>query len=213
MHRYRHWKLRSPLTIAAILLFSASIQDSRGQTAQPDAASAAPQPRQTIHFDPAKSKVSWSVHGTTHTVNGVFQLKGGLITFNPATGVADGEMLVDVSSADSGNSTRDGKMKSQVLEAQKYPTVFFHPTMISGTLKPGSSRQATVDGTLNIHGVDHPLTASVAIDTQGTNVIVKTKFEIPYVAWGMRDPSYFIFRFSKQVEVEVTAQGTVEAAP
>lgn len=167
----------------------------------------------TIHLDPAATKITWVLHSTTHTVNGTFQLKGGLITFNPATGVADGELLVDVATGASGSTTRDNKMKTQVLEPQKYPTAFFHPTLVTGALKEGATQHLTVAGTLNIHGADHPMTLKVDADLTGAAVSAKTSFVVPYVAWGMRDPSVFLFRVAKQVEVSVSATGTVENLP
>jgi polyisoprenoid-binding protein YceI len=167
----------------------------------------------TIHLDAGKSKIEWVLHDTIHTVNGTFQLKGGLITFNFATGVADGELLVDVSTGASGNATRDNKMKTQVLETQKFPTAFFHQTMVTGAIRPGTTQQLTVQGTLNIHGADHPITLKVDVKADGSMVTATTHFAIPYVAWGMRDPSIMLIHVGKQVDVTVIAQGTVEKTP
>jgi polyisoprenoid-binding protein YceI len=185
---------------------------ARAQTA-PVLAEPAKSQQMTIHLDPAKSKIEWVLKDTVHTVNGTFQLKGGLITFNLATGVADGELLVDVATGASGNATRDNKMKTQVLETQKYPTAFFHPTLVTGTMKPGTTQQLTIQGTLNIHGTDHPLTLRADVKSDGSMVTATTHFAVPYVAWGMRDPSIMLIHVSKQVDVTVIAQGSVEKTP
>lgn len=188
-----------------------------GQSAAPPDPTAKPH-QMTIHLDPAKSKIEWVLHDSLHTVNGTFQLKGGLITFNLATGVADGELLVDVATGASGNATRDNKMKTQVLESQKFPTAFFHPTLVTGASKlgtagPGTTQQLTIKGTLNIHGADHPLTLKADVKADGSILTATTHFAIPYVAWGMRDPSIMLVRVSKQVDVTVIAQGAIEKAP
>jgi polyisoprenoid-binding protein YceI len=167
----------------------------------------------TIRLDAANTKIDWLVRGAVHNVKGTFQLKGGLITFNAATGVADGELLVDVATGQSGNATRDNKMKTLVLEAQKYPTAFFHPTLVTGAIKPGTTQDLTVEGTLNIHGVDHPLTLKVKATLEGSKLTATTHFVVPYIAWGMKDPSVFVFRVSKQVDVNVTAHGVIEETP
>ncbi len=133
-----------------------------------------------------------------------------MITFNPATGAAEGEFLVNVTTGESGNSTRDGKMQKEVLESSKYPQAFFHPVKVSGELKPGSPQNVTVDGTFNIHGADHPLTLPMTVQLTGTNASATTHFTIPYVAWGMKDESTFLLKVDKAVTVDVTAQGTVE---
>jgi len=44
-------------------------------------------------------------------------------------------------------------------------------------------------------------------------VTVKGAFQIPYVAWGMKDPSMFIVRAAKEVDVTVESAGAVAPAP
>ena len=40
-------------------------------------------------------------------------------------------------------------------------------------------------------------------------VTATTQFTVPYVAWGMKNPSKFLFKVSKQVEINVAAKGTL----
>ena len=167
-------------------------------------------PKVTIHLDPQKTEIHWTLGTTLHTVHGTFRLKGGVMTFNPATGAAEGEFLVDVTTGESGNSSRDSKMQKEVLESGKYPQAFFHPVKVSGELKPGSPQNVTVDGTFNIHGADHPLTLQMTVQLNGTGASATTHFTIPYVAWGMKDESTFLLKVDKEVTVDVTAQGTVD---
>lgn len=174
--------------------------------------SAQSQPQQiTLHFDPSHTQIHWTVDDVLHTVHGTFQLKGGLVTFDPATGAAEGELLVDLDSGDSGSTARDNRMKKDVLETQTYPEAIFHPEKVSGTLRPGSTQQVTVNGTFTVHGQDHPLRLVVSARMTGsTSVHLTTHFVVPYVQWGMKDPSTFVLRVGKQVPVDVTADTTVE---
>jgi len=177
------------------------------------AAAHAQTPKVTVHFDPAATEIHWTLNGNTHTTHGTFRLKGGLVTFDPATGAAAGELLVALSTGESGNPDRDAKMQKDVLQSDKYPEAFFHPTRVTGTLKPGATQTISVEGTFNIHGADHPLKLDAEVTLNREQATVTTHFRIPYVEWGMKDPSAFLLRVGKDVEVDVSAHGAVEGVP
>lgn len=166
-----------------------------------------------VHLDPQKTQIRWTLKTVLHTVHGTFQLKGGALMLDPATGTADGQILVDLATGQSGNVSRDKKMQREVLESQRYPDAFFHPMKFSGTLGSGQVENVTVDGTFNIHGQDHPLTMNVQIQRDGQQATAKTHFVIPYVDWGMKDESTLMLRVDKHVEVDVTAYATLEDTP
>ncbi|HZD47660.1 MAG TPA: YceI family protein [Silvibacterium sp.] len=164
----------------------------------------------TMHLDPARTEIHWTLNGNTHTVHGTFRLKGGMITFDPSTGAAQGEMLVDVQTGESGNQSRDSRMKKEILESDKYPQAIFHPVKVTGVVKAGSTQNVTVEGTFTIHGVDHPLNLNVKVQVDGHDAVATTHFSVPYVDWGMKDPSTFIFRVDKTVDVDVIGKGGIE---
>jgi hypothetical protein len=68
----------------------------------------------------------------------------------------------------------------------------------------------TVKGTFTIHGVDHLLFLQVKTELNGDTLTAKTGFEVPYVAWGMKDPSTLILRVAKVVQVDVDARAKVQ---
>jgi polyisoprenoid-binding protein YceI len=117
---------------------------------------------------------------------------------------------VDADSGESGNRTRDNLMKKNQLETARYPQVIFHPERFTGSLTPGSAANLTVGGMFNIHGSDHPLTLNFKIQIDGNKVTATTHFVVPYVAWGMKDPSTLMLRVAKEVHVDVTARGWME---
>jgi polyisoprenoid-binding protein YceI len=176
----------------------------------PVAEAQSPATKVTVHLDTEKTEIHWTLHTTLHTVQGSFRLKGGIMTFDPKSGAAQGEFLVDVGSGESGDKTRDEKMQSEVLESRKYPEAFFHPVKVSGVLKPGGTANLTVEGTLNLHGADHPLTLLTAVQMNGSDAVATTHFIIPYAAWGMKDESRLLLRVDKEVSVDVVARGTVD---
>jgi polyisoprenoid-binding protein YceI len=164
----------------------------------------------TVHLDPTTTEIHWALSGNVHTTHGTFRLKGGEITLDPATGAATGELLVDVTSGESGNKSRDAKMQSDVLESSKYPQAFFHPVKITGDLKAGATQTVTAEGDFSLHGSDHPVKLEIQVKLDGNRATATTHFSVPYVAWGMRDPSTFLLRVEKQVDVDVVAHGTVD---
>jgi hypothetical protein len=135
------------------------------------------------------------------------------LLFNPATGVAQGEILVDATTGESGDAERDKRMQNEVLESNRYPAIFFHPVQIKGPFKQGEGTQDLIgEGTFNIHGADHPLELPLKVQIASGAVTATTDFTVPYVSWGMKDPSKFLFRVGKQVEIQVIAKGTLQQA-
>jgi hypothetical protein len=80
-------------------------------------------------------------------------------------------------------------------------------------LHPGSWDRGTADNTSTSppNGDEHPLTVSAEVLTEGERVEATASFEVPYVAWGLRDPSVFLLRVAKSVTVTVELAGTVRS--
>jgi hypothetical protein len=64
-----------------------------------------------------------------------------------------------------------------------------------------------VHGVFKIHGAEHEVTFPMRVETRGEQVTATTHFVIPYVKWGMKNPSNFILRVSDKVQVEIRAAG------
>jgi polyisoprenoid-binding protein YceI len=169
-----------------------------------------PSSKMTLHLDPAGTKINWTLKSVLHTVHGTFQLKGGLITLNEETGAAEGEIIVETASGESDNGSRDRRMRSDVLESTKYPEAIFHPQKVTGVVHAGQTQTVTVEGTFTLHGVDHPLTLQVKTALNGDTLTAETSFEVPYVEWGMKDPSTLMLRVAKQVQVNIEARATLK---
>ena len=163
-----------------------------------------------VVLDPAQTEIHWKLSGL-HPVHGTFKLKSGEFLFNPKTGTAEGEILVDATTGESGNAARDKRMQDEVLQSNRYPAIFYHPTEIKGPFKAGEGTQdLTAEGTFNIHGADHPLELPLKVQISTDTVTATTRFTVPYVEWGMKNPSRLLRRVSKQVEIEVSAKGTIK---
>ena len=128
-----------------------------------------------VQFDPAMTKINFTLGDVLHTVHGTFRLKHGEIRFDPATGAASGALVVDAGSGDSGNSTRDRKMKREILQTDHYPDVVFSPTHVTGVLPARGDVTLIVQGVFRIHGADHDLTLSVPATVSDGNIAVRIR--------------------------------------
>jgi polyisoprenoid-binding protein YceI len=158
-----------------------------------------------FNLDPATTAIHWTLNTTIHTVHGTFKLKNGSFKIDPATGEATGLIVIDATSGESGDSARDKRMHSLVLNSEQYPTITFRPTHVNGKVDLSASGPLTVSGILNLHGQDHPLQITVNVHPKDATIASQTHFTIPFVAWGLKDPSTFIFRTDKEVTLDIDA--------
>lgn len=168
--------------------------------------------QRVLVLDPAASKVSFTLPATGHTVDGMLAVKSGRIAFDSATGAASGEIVIDLASAGTGNKSRDKTMHEEVLETGKYPLAVFRAEKIRGTLAPAGPSQVTLDGTLSFHGGDHKMSLPARVENQNGSLKAETELQIPFVEWGLHDPSMLMLRVAKVVTVKVAARGSLEAA-
>lgn len=155
----------------------------------------------SLEMDPAQSKVEFTLGATLHTVHGSFQFKRGSIRFDPATGKASGELLVDARSGLSGNDSRDHKMHKEILESERFPDIVFRPDRVQGKLAPQGVSQMQVHGVFAIHGAEHELTAPVEVRVSGSQYDITAHFAVPYQKWGMKNPSTFLLHVEDHVDI------------
>ena len=162
-----------------------------------------------LTLDPAQSNLHWKVDSTLHMVHGTFALKSGTVRLNAETGDASGEITVSAPSGESGNSSRDKRMHKEVLETAKYPDVIFHPHHFEGKLSVSGISDGKLSGVLSIHGADHDVTALVHAELKSDHWTGTSTFEVPYVKWGIKDPSNFVLKVKPVVTVELEMSGQV----
>jgi len=166
----------------------------------------------SLTIDPAQSKVHWTVPSTLHTVHGTFDVTRGSMSFDPDSGKATGEIVVSAKSGESGNGSRDARMHREILETAKFPEVIFRPTQVEGKVSPSGGNDVRVHGTFSLHGSDHQITALVHAELAGTTWKGSGKFDVPYVAWGIKDPSNLLLKVNHVVSVEIEMSGPLESA-
>jgi len=164
-----------------------------------------------LHVDPGESSLDFVLGATLHTVHGRLGSPSGRIAFDPATGLATGEVDIDLMKADTGIDRRDRKMHEQVLATDRYPDAVYRVDQID---LPAGLRQGENDvqlhGVLELKGEPHPVDVPAMAILDGRRVRATATIEIPYVDWGLHDPSFFVLRVAKQVRVEMTITGELE---
>lgn len=194
----------------AVLAFAAAL--SRARPACADAIPAGIT-QAVITLDPTLTRVDFTLPGSIHTTRGTFRLQSGTIAVDPQTGTAGGKIIVDASSGDSGDSLRDARMTGNILEAARYPEIIFAPEAASGHVDPQGAFDGIITGTLYLHGGHHPISMQTQGRVEGDHVNATANFTVPYVEWGMEDPSMLFLTVAKSVDLKITAAGHVTWIP
>jgi polyisoprenoid-binding protein YceI len=165
----------------------------------------------TLSLDPQRTAISYTLGDALHTVRGTFQAKSGALQFDPASGKLSGEIIVDARSGQSGSGMRDRKMHREVLESDRYPEIAFRPDRIEGAVAPQGKSTVRVLGSFWIHGSAHELTVPAEVEVSPNHWVATLHFAVPYVQWGMKNPSNMFLKVSEAVDIDLTARGAVAA--
>jgi polyisoprenoid-binding protein YceI len=163
----------------------------------------------TLELDPSKTRIEFHVAGALHAVHGTFKLNHAVINADPRTGAATGLIEIDAASGESGLGARDNRMKDSILESQKYPHITFTPEHLYARMEPDGAFHASLQGVMSVHGSAHEMILDTAGQLSDGAVVATCHFSIPYVEWGMKDPSLLLLTVAKQVDIDVAATGRV----
>lgn len=162
-----------------------------------------------LELDPAQTHITFTLSTTVHNVHGSFQLKRGALRLDPDSGLAGGALVVDAGSGESGDSLRDARMRGSILETGRFPEVSFIPQQVQLIGPPRGDFRARLRGLMRLHGAAHPMTIELLVHNDHGVVSAQTHFVIPYVAWGLEDPSVLFLKVSPAVLIDVQASGQV----
>lgn len=175
-------------------------------------ATAACAQRQVFTVNSDASQIGFSLAGTGHHVQGTFHVQSGTINFDPSAQTISGSIVVAAGSGNSGEPSRDKKMNSEVLNVDKYAQITFEPKSYQGKLASSGDSTIQVSGIFTLHGTPHDLTLPMQIHIDNGNLTAKGEFTVPYVKWGLKDPSIFVLKVAKEVSIELNLTGQVAPA-
>jgi hypothetical protein len=203
--------IRRNLCLLAALCGLAVLLSASAAHRPPQAPAAASANEIVLIVDPARSSVHYTVSSSLHSVHGTFALKRGTLRFDPATGKAAGEIVVDAVSGQSGNDSRDKRMHKEVLESARFTDIIFRPDRVEGAVQPQGGSSAQLHGVCVLHGSEHELTAPVRVELTSGQWKGTASFSVPYNDWGLKNPGNFLLKVDHMVSIEVQMAGSMQA--
>jgi hypothetical protein len=197
--------------IATLVLIGVATPTWHGATSEQGAHPTRAAEQIVLSVDPAKSTVHWSVDSSLHTVYGSFHVKRGTISVDPATGKASGEIVVDATSGESGNDGRDRRMHKEILESSRYSEVVFRPERADGSTIAQGDSSLKLHGKFSLHGADHELSVATRATLREGQWKGTATFEVPYIDWGLKNPSNFLLKVKPVVDVQLDLAGLVRS--
>ena len=164
----------------------------------------------TFVLDAERSEVRIRLGATLHTVPGSAPVGASTLTWDTETGVASGQVVIQSADLDTGIDARNAKMHDLVLKTLEHPEISFEATGFE-LRQPGTDEMRFVlKGTLTLVGTSHEIELESHARRRGDDSWkARADLNVPYVEWGLEDPSMALFGVDKHVAVEVKAIGTL----
>jgi polyisoprenoid-binding protein YceI len=164
---------------------------------------------QTFAVNPDASEVKMKLNTTHEVVNGTFHIQSGSIEFDRSAPKMSGSVTVLAGSGKTGNDSRDKKMNKDILKVDQYTTVSFAPKTYTGTIAPSGDSTIQVSGVFTLLGNPHDLTIPMQIHMDGSKATTRAQFVVPYVQWGLKNPSFMFWKAENDVAIDLNLVGQV----
>ena len=162
---------------------------------------------QTFVVNPDASEVKITLKTTHELVNGAFRIQSGSIEFDPKAAKISGSVVVLAGSGKTGNDSRDKKMNKDILAVEQHATVLFEPKSYTGVIAPQGDSTIQVTGIFTLLGTPHEITIPILVHLEAAAATAKAHFVVPYVQWGLRNPSFLIWKAEDDVAIDLVLAG------
>ena len=156
-----------------------------------------------LELAPDKTQIHFELGATLHSVEGTLRLVRGDLRFDTTSGRADGSLVIDARSAETGIARRDHTLHEEVLESERYPEIVFTAERIELTRSSPERGEVVVSGRVTLRGEEHPLRIPAHLERVDDDIHITSTFKVPYVAWGLRDVSNWVLHVDDEVVVHV----------
>ena len=163
--------------------------------------------QQTFVANPDASEVKMTLKTTHEVVNGTFHIQSGSLEFDRSAAKMSGSVVVLAGSGKTGNGSRDKKMNKDILEVEQHTTVSFEPKSYAGTIAPLGDSTIQVTGIFTLLGTPHEITIPILVHLESTTAAAKAHFVVPYVQWGLKNPSFLIWKADNDVAIDLSLTG------
>ncbi len=164
---------------------------------------------QTFVVNPDASEVKMTLNTTHEVVIGTFHIQSGSIEFDRSNSKMSGSVVVLAGSGKTGNDSRDKKMYRDVLEVEQHATVSFEPKTYAGAIASSGDSTIQVTGIFTLLGTPHEITVPMLVHLEGRSATARAQFVVPYVDWGLKNPSFLIWKAENDVAIDLNLSGTI----
>ena len=162
---------------------------------------------QTFAVNPDASEVKMTLKTTHELVNGAFHIQSGSVEFDRSAATMSGSVVVLAGSGETGNGSRDKRMNKEILQVEQHATVSFEPKSYAGAIAPSGDSTIQVTGIFTLLGTPHEITIPILVHLEGTTATAKAHFVVPYIQWGLKDPSFLFWKADKDVAIDLFLTG------
>ena len=164
---------------------------------------------QTFVVNPDASEVKMTLNTSHEVVNGTFHIQSGKIEFDRSAPRMSGSVVVLAGSGKTGNDSRDKKMNRDILEVEQHATVSFEPKTYSGAIASSGESTIQVTGIFTLLGTPHEITVPMLVHLEAGSATAKAHFVVPYVDWGLKNPSFLIWKAENDVAIDLHLVGEI----
>ncbi|HUZ95074.1 MAG TPA: YceI family protein [Edaphobacter sp.] len=164
---------------------------------------------QTFAVNPDASEIKMTLNTTHEVVNGMFRIQSGSIEFDRKNPKMSGSVTVLAGSGKTGSDSRDKKMNKDILKVDQFASVSFAPKTYNGTIAASGDSSIQVRGVFTLLGTAHDLTIPMQIHMDGSKVTAKGQFVVPYVQWGLKNPSFMFWKAENDVAIDLNLVGQI----
>lgn len=171
----------------------------------------APRPQVGYRVDPAGAEAGFDVRATGHTVHGKTTGVSGEVHVidEPRGGKAlSGRIEIAAASLDTANGRRDQTMRTKCLAVDRFPSIVFVPERFVPAAAPPAAGPVpgTLSGMLTIRDITKPVVMTASLEPKGTHIVVAGTFDVPWLEFGIPDPSFFIVTLDKVAHAHFKAE-------